>query len=105
MLVGQITEQIRNAMNINSQTLQRTPPPTWATSDYFLSSFLVARGMKVLGVDDSYPRRRFILHDPDPLKRDDLVTCYRMGMEDLVSATALFDAQKRLQRLLRDVGD
>lgn len=75
---------------------------TWRTTDYFLASFLVGNGMRILGVGGASPRKFFVLDDPDPSLREQLTLRYRLGEDDQVSAHALFEAQKHLQRLLRD---
>jgi len=89
-------------MNMTSANNCLPSTPTWATSDYFAASFLIARGWRVLGVDGSPPRRRFIIYDPNPSRREALILDYQLGVNDSVSATELFRAQRTLQRLLRD---
>ena len=75
--------------------------PTWKTSDYYLASFLIARGMKILEVEGNRPRMTFVLYDPDEATRDKFILDFRIG-EDSVSAGELFTAQKTLQRMMRD---
>ena len=80
-----------------------TPTPTWKTSDYFIASFLMAKGTKVLGIDGTETTRKiFILHDPDPDNREKEIMNFKLATNDIVSATKLFEAQRTLQRLLRD---
>jgi hypothetical protein len=87
---------------MNTRQTIRETGSKWATSDYYLASFLLAKGFPVLGLDDSHPRKRFIISDPDPVRREDITADYRLGVNDEVSATRLFAAQKRLQWMLRD---
>ena len=77
---------------------------TWRTSDYFLASFLIASGgFRVVGIDDSSaPRKTFLLADHNPALRERLTMQYRLCTDDSVPAHLLFEAQKILQRLLRD---
>jgi len=78
------------------------PHRLWKTSDYYLASFLLACGLKAVGLDDSHPRRKFLIADSDPERREELTMRYRLGVDDEVSASQLFAAQKRLQWMLRD---
>jgi hypothetical protein len=75
--------------------------PEWKTSDYYLASFLIAKGIKIISVEGSRPRMTFVLYDPNPSERESLMLGFRIG-EDEVSANELFSAQKQLQRMMRD---
>lgn len=86
-------------MNTESTTVTSKE---WATSDYYLASYLMARGFRVTGLDSSQPRRKFLFKDTDPDSRREAIMQYRLEEDDEVSATQLFAAQKRLQWLLRD---
>lgn len=75
--------------------------PTWKTSDYYLASFLIAKGMRIIEVEGRRPRMTFSLYDPDEKQRKEWILNFRIG-EDNVSANELFTAQKTLQRMMRD---
>jgi len=77
------------------------PKETWKTSDFYLASFLIAKGINIVGLDDERPRRNFIFHDAEPEKREQLTSNFRLGLNDEVKATELFAAQRRLRNLLR----
>lgn len=81
-------------MNIENQ-------PVWKTNDYWIASYLMAKGLKVLGCEGEMPRKEFVFLDLDPVARKALIFEFQMGNNDMVSANALIESQRRLQRLIR----